>query len=91
MILILYPIQNKINEPDLRRDFKNFCRHICLRWHFRNKGLLSLVTSRLSHFNHHVTPPTCYPNLEVFLRRIEYIFFEIPDKCPPYSNLSKEE
>ena len=24
MVLILYPIQNKVNKPDLRRYFKNF-------------------------------------------------------------------
>ena len=31
------PIQNKINEPELRRDFENFCRQMRLKWFFRNE------------------------------------------------------
>ena len=30
------PIQNKINEPELRTDFEEFCRKMRLKWHFRN-------------------------------------------------------
>ena len=29
-------IQNKINEPELRKDFKEFCRRMRIKWHFRN-------------------------------------------------------
>ena len=29
------PIQNKINEPELRKDFEEFFR-MKIRWHFRN-------------------------------------------------------
>ena len=36
-------------------------------------------------------PPTGYSNLEVFLSQIEHELFQIPDKCLPYSNLSKDE
>ena len=25
-------VQNKTNEPELRRDFENFCRQIKLKW-----------------------------------------------------------
>ena len=31
------PIQNKINEPELRTDFEEFCRRMRTRWHFRNE------------------------------------------------------
>ena len=31
------PIKNKINEPELRRDFEGFCRRMRLKWHFRNE------------------------------------------------------
>ena len=30
------PIQNKINEPELRKDFEEFCRRMRIKWHFRN-------------------------------------------------------
>ena len=28
------PIQQKINEPELRRDFQEFCRRIKIKWNF---------------------------------------------------------
>ena len=31
------PIQNKINEPELRNDFSEFCRRIRLKWFFRKE------------------------------------------------------
>ena len=31
------PIQRKINEPELRSDFEEFCRRMRLKWHFRNE------------------------------------------------------
>ena len=30
------PIQNKTNEPVLRRDFEDFARLMTLKWYFRN-------------------------------------------------------
>ena len=30
------PIQNKVNEPELRCDFEEFCRRMRLKWYFRN-------------------------------------------------------
>ena len=37
------PIQNKINEPEQRNDFNEFCRRMRLKWYFRNELLLILV------------------------------------------------
>ena len=34
------PIQNKINEPELRTDFEEFCRRMRTKWHFRNEPTL---------------------------------------------------
>ena len=66
------PIQNKLNEPELRRDFKEFCRCMCLKWHFRNEPTPEFsdwpVFSPKSLWN----PPTGHPNLEVFLHQIEH-------------------
>ena len=28
------PIQKKLNEPELRSDFNEFCRRMGLKWHF---------------------------------------------------------
>ena len=30
------PFQRKVNEPELRRDFQEFCRRMRIKWHFRN-------------------------------------------------------
>ena len=30
------PIQRKINETELRKDFGEFCRRMRIKWHFRN-------------------------------------------------------
>ena len=30
------PIKNKINEPELKKDFENFCRQMRFKWFFRN-------------------------------------------------------
>ena len=30
-------IQRKINEPELRSDFEEFCRRVRVKWHFRNE------------------------------------------------------
>ena len=29
------PIQRKVNKPELREDFENFCRRMRIQWHFR--------------------------------------------------------
>ena len=31
------PIQRKVNEPELRQDFENFCRRMRIKGHFRNE------------------------------------------------------
>ena len=31
------PIQNKINKPELRRDFEDFARQMTLKWYFKNE------------------------------------------------------
>ena len=28
------PIQRKINEPELKQDFKDFCRSMRFKWYF---------------------------------------------------------
>ena len=33
------PIQNKINQPELKTDFENFCQRVCTEWYFWNEPL----------------------------------------------------
>ena len=30
------PIQNKINQPEMTKNFEEFCRRVSIKWHFRN-------------------------------------------------------
>ena len=85
------PIQNKLNEPELRRDFKEFCQLLRLKWHFRNKPTPEFSDRPAFSPKSLWNPPTGHLNLEVFLSQIEHELFQIPDKCLLYSNLSKDE
>ena len=31
------PIQRKVNEPELCKDFEEFCRCMRIKWNFRNE------------------------------------------------------
>ena len=50
------PIQKKLNEPELRSDFNEFCRRMRLKWHFRdeseNFSEVPVLTRNLGS-NHH--------------------------------------
>ena len=32
------PIKKKLNEPELRSDFNEFCRRMGLKWHFQDES-----------------------------------------------------
>ena len=38
----MHPFQNKINEPELRKDFSKFYRRMRNKWYFRNELILQL-------------------------------------------------
>ena len=79
------PIHRKIDEPELRKDFEEFCRHIRTKWNFRNKP--SQDFARKFSWK----PPLGHPNLKVFLSQVESeLFIETQDSLR-YSNLSQEE
>ena len=84
------PIQRKLNESELQRDFKDFCCCMRLKWYFRNES--SPFFSEQPSFSPKSSwsPPAGHPNLEVFLSQIEQELFWIPDKRCTYSNLTKE-
>ena len=93
------PIQNKINEPELRSDFEEFCRRMRNKWRFRNEPTIEF--SEMLVFSPKSTgkpspkstgkPPMGHPNVEVFLSQIEHEIFKEVESPLGHSNLSKEE
>ena len=84
------PIQKKLNEPELRSDFNEFCRRTSLKWHFRDE---SENFSEVSVFTlkSRWQSTQGYPCLEVFLSQVENELFELPKADIKCSNLSREE
>ena len=85
------PIQNKVNEPELRKDFDEFCRRMRIKWHFRNEPSENFSPIPAFRSKSSWKPPTGHPNLEVSLRSVEKELFEDIGTSLRYSNLSTEE
>ena len=71
------PIQNKINEPELRRDFEDFARRMRLKWYFRNEPTPSFSERPSFPPKSSWKPPKGNPSLELFLSQVEKELFEI--------------
>ena len=85
------PIQRKVNEPELRQDFENFCRLMRIKWHFRNEPSDNFSERPTFLPKSSWKPPLGHPNLEVFLGQVVNELFEITKEPTCYSNLSQEE
>ena len=85
------PIQNKVNEPELRKNFDKFCQGMRIKWHFRNEPSENFPTIPAFRSKSSWKPPTGHPNLKVFLSRVEKKLFEDIGTSLRYSNLSAEE
>ena len=85
------PIQRKVNEPELRQDFENFCRRMRIKWHFRNEPTDNFSEKLAFSSKALWKPPLGHPNLEVFLSQVENELFGITKEPTRYSNLSLEE
>ena len=85
------PIQRKVNEPELRQDFENFCRRMRIKWHFRNEPTDNFSEKPAFFSKSSWQPPLGHPNLEVFLSQVENELFGITKEPTRYSNLSLEE
>ena len=57
------PAQNKINEPELRRDFEEFCRRMRPKWYFRNETTPYFKETQVFAPKSTWKPPKRHPNL----------------------------
>ena len=80
------PIKKKLNEAELRRDCKDFCRCTRLEGFFRDESP-PFFSGQL-----YFSPKSSWSSpasLEIFLSQIEHELFWILDKSLAYSNLTK--
>ena len=89
--LDLAPIQRKINEPELRKDFEEICRRMRTKWNFRNEPSQGFSVSPAFTRKSSWKPQLGYPNLEVFLIQVESELFKETQDSLRYSNLSQEK
>ena len=85
------PIQRKINEPELRSDFGEFCRHMRIKWHFRNEPTSDFSEKPIFHSKLSGNPPKGDPHLKVFLSRVEEELFTVIERPVRHSNLSQKD
>ena len=85
------PIQRKINEPELGKDFEEFCRCMRTKSNFRNEPSQSFSVAPAFTRKFSWKPPLGHPNLEVFLSQVESELFKETQDSLRYSNLSQEE
>ena len=85
------PVSNKINEPELRKDFEEFCRRTRIKWYCRND--ISENFSEKSGFTSKSKwkLPQGHPSLYVFLSQIDKELFELAEWPFNYSGISKGE
>ena len=71
------PIQNKVNEPELRQDFDDFSHKIRLKWYLRNEATEDFSEPPSFRCKSSWKPPQGNASLELFLNQIEKELFEI--------------
>ena len=84
-------IQRKINEPELRKNFNEFCGRMKIKWNCRNE--LSQYFSEIPSFraNYSWKSPKGCPNLEVFLSKAEEDRFKVIETTLNLSNLKQKK
>ena len=85
------PIQNKVNEPELRKDFDEFCRQMRIKWHFRNEPSEKFSTIPAFQSKSSWKTPTDHPNLDILLSSVEKELLENIGTSLRCSNVSTEE
>ena len=54
--------QKKVNQPELKKDFDEFCRRMRIKWHFRNAPSENFSTIPAFRSKSTWKPPTGHPN-----------------------------
>ena len=85
------PIQKKINQSDLRKDFSEFCWRMRNKWYFRNEPTPEFGEVRCCKTKSSWRPPNGHPALEIFLSKVEKDLFDSCKKQQTYSNFNCEE
>ena len=65
-ILDFAPVLRKINEPELRSDFEEFCRRVRTKWHFRNESTPDFSNVPYIKSKSKWSPPNGHPTVEFF-------------------------
>ena len=84
-------IQNKINQPEFRKNFEEICSRNRIKWYFRNEISENFSEQHAVAPKSKWKPPKGHSSLEVFLSKIEKELFELAESPLNYSNFSKEE
>ena len=84
-------IQNKINEPELRNIFNEFCIRMRLKWCFRNEVAPNFSEVPAFRPKSLWNSPKGQPNLQAFLSDVEKELFTVVESILGYLNLSTEE
>ena len=85
------PIQNKINELELRSGFEEFSLKMRTKWHFGNESTQEFSETPVFSPKSTWKPPIGHPNVEVFSSQIEHVIFAEVQSPLGHPNLSKEE
>ena len=80
-VLDFAPIQQKINEPELSKDFEELCKRMRTKWNFRNEPSQNFSVFPAFARKSSWKPPLGHLNLEVFLSQADSkLFKEIQDQ-----------
>ena len=80
-----------MNEPELRKDFFEFCRRTTNKWYFRNEPTPQFSEVPCFKITFLWRPPNGHPALEIFLSKVEKDLFDICKKQRTYTNFNSEE
>ena len=85
------PLQRTLNEPELRKEFEEFCRRMRCKWHFCNEA--SKTFSEITAFRSKSSwlSPKGHASLEIFFSQLKEELFTNDVHEPFQSNLSAEQ
>ena len=85
------PIQKKINEPEISKDFSEFYRRMRNKWYFWKEPTPQFSEVPCFETKSSWRPPNRHPALEIFSSKEEKDLFDIHKKQQICSNFNSEE